>query len=567
MLSLIRQSWRKLFREKQFSILNIAGLSTGIACSLLIFLWVSDEKNTDKFNEKDNRLYQVIKSWNGSDGRVEVSKNTPGMMAASMKSDLPEIEYAVSFASNEEKSLIGTGEKIIKAKPVYAGRDFFNVFTFRLVEGNTATALNDVKGVLVSEKLAMSLFNTTKGIVGKTVDWQTGDEISGPYTVTGVYVAPGNSSFEFDAIFSFEHYVNTFGRKYGLDRWDSNNPSTFLILKEGTDIKKFNEKIKDYSKRKMLAAFGPDILKWEGDMFVQKFSDTYLYNQYENAKIAGGRIAYVQLFTLIAIIILVIACINFMNLATAKSSSRIREAGIRKLVGANRASLILRYFGESTFMVFLSSCIAILIVYALLPQFRVITGKDVALVFTWQSFTALVCIILATGILAGSYPAIYLTSFKPWWVVKGVSHISGGQSLFRKGLVVFQFTLSVVFIIAVVVVYRQMELVQEKYLGFEKNNVISFSTEGRVRDEMPSFLAELRKVPGVIKASGMHGNFTGDHSGGGGIDWEGKTQGIEFAGDYVTTDWLETFSIPLSEGRAFRKDVDSNAVLFNETAI
>ena len=218
-------------------------------------------------------------------------------------------------------------------------------------------------------------------------------------------------------------------------------------------------------------------------------------------------------------------------------------------------------------MVLLSSCIAIGIVYALLPQFRVITGKELLLDLNWQSFAAFACIIIATGILAGSYPAIYLTSFKPSWVLKGATQVSGGQSLFRKGLVVFQFTLSVVFIIAVVVVYRQMKLVQDKHLGFEKDNVIAFSTEGRVRDEMPSFLAELRKVPGVIKASGMDGNFTGHYSGGGGVDWEGKTQGIEFAGDYVTAGWLETFSIPLIDGRSFTSDVDSNSVLFNETAI
>ena len=509
----------------------------------------------------------MIKSWHGSDGRVEASKNTPGIMAASMKADLPEIEYAVPVASNAERSVIASASKKIKAQPVYAGKDFFNVFSYKLVEGNRATALKELKGVLLSEKLALSLFNTTKGIVGKTIDWQTGDEISGLYKVAGVFITPAHSSFKFDLIFSFEHYFNTFAKKYGLDRWDSNNPSTYLVLKEGTDVKKFNDKIKEYSRNKMLAVFGPDILKWEGNMFVQRFSETYLYNQYENGKVAGGRIAYVRLFTVTAIIILLIACINFMNLTTAKASSGIREAGIRKLVGAKRGSLILRFFGESTFMVLLSSCIAIGIVYALLPQFRVITGKELLLDLNWQSFAAFACIIIATGILAGSYPAIYLTSFKPSWVLKGATQVSGGQSLFRKGLVVFQFTLSVVFIIAVVVVYRQMKLVQDKHLGFEKDNVIAFSTEGRVRDEMPSFLAELRKVPGVIKASGMDGNFTGHYSGGGGVDWEGKTQGIEFAGDYVTAGWLETFSIPLIDGRSFTSDVDSNSVLFNETAI
>jgi len=566
MFRAIKLAWRNFLRDRQFSFLNIAGLSTGLACSLLIFLWVRDERKIDRFNDLDGRLYQVIKTSIGADGSIDASKNTPGIMAASMKAELPEIEYAVPVLSEEYKGLIGTDDKMIKAEPRYVGKDFFKVFTYQLIDGDQSAALNETKGVLLSDKLALSIFNTTKGIVGKTVKWQTGDEISGLFKVTGIFVPPANASAKFDAIFSFEHYFNTFVNRYGLDRWNSNNPSTYIILKVGVNADAFNSKIKDYSQKKVVAAFGPEMLRWEGEMFIQKFSDTYLFNQYQNGKIAGGRIAYVRLFSIIAIIILVIACINFMSLATAKSSARIKEAGIRKLIGANRGSLILRYFGESSFMAFLSLVMAICIVYALMPQFRLLTGKDLHLVFDIQSLTTLAGIALATGILAGSYPAIYLTSFRPWKALKGSAQVSGGQSFFRKGLVVFQFTLSIVFIIAVMVVYKQMKLVQDKNLGFEKNNVISFTTEGKVRDQLPSFLAELRKVPGVVKASGMDGDLTGYHSGGGGIDWEGKTHGIEFAGDYVNTDWLETFSIPLDEGRAFNSS-DSNAVMFNETAI
>jgi putative ABC transport system permease protein len=567
MLRIIKQIWRTLMSDRQFTFLNIAGLSTGLACSLLIFFWVQDEKSMDHFNTKDDRLYQVIKTWIGSDSRVEASMHTPGMMASTLKSELPQIEYAVPVVSEREKALIGTDAKMIKAAARYAGTEFFDVFTYYLVDGDKSTVLKDLKAVLLSEETARAIFNTTKGIVGKVIKWQTGDEVSGLYTVSGVFATPTNASDKFDVILSYQNYYNTFVNKYGLDRWDSNNPSTYLILKPGTDVLAFNEKIKNYSRNKMEAALGPEALQYEGQMYLQKFSDTYLFNQYENGKISGGRISFVRLFSIIAIIIMIIACINFMNLATAKSASRIKEAGIRKMVGADRGQLILRYFAESTFMSVLSLVFAIGIVYLLLPPFRLITGKELEFVFDFATLITLTGITLATGILAGIYPAIYLTSFKASWVLKKSQSVSGGQSLVRKGLVVFQFALSVIFIVAVMIVYRQMKLVQDKSLGFEKNNVISFTAEGRVKDEMPSFLAELRKTPGVINASGMEGDFVGDHSGGGGIDWQGKTHGIEFAGDYVNTGWIETFQIPVIEGRSFKEGIDSNAVLFNETAI
>jgi len=568
MLSTLKYAWRNFRRDKQFSFLNLTGLSCGLACSILIFLWVQDERRIDKFHEKDSRLYQVIKTASNDDGTIETHITTPAMMASTLKEDYPEIEYAVPVVYEEVNGLIGVNEKMIRVIPRYVGKDFFDIFTYEFIEGNKKTALDDELGVILSDKTALSLFNTTKGITGKTIEWKTDGRISGLYKVSGVIKSPpSNASDQFDVIFTFQHYFNTFRDQYGLNKWYSNNPSTYLILKEGVDINVFNDKIKDFSRRKMLQAEGPDNLKWEGLMFLQKYSDRYLYNQYENGKIAGGRIAYVRLFSVIAILILIIACINFMNLATAKATARIRESGIRKLVGAQRGSLIFRYIIESTFMAFLSLGLAMFIVLLLLPQFQAITQKELHINFSYQTIFILLAITLATGILAGSYPAIYLTSFKPSWVLKGSLQFAGGQTAFRKGLVIFQFSLSIVFIIAVMVVYRQMKLVQEKNLGFEKNNIISFSTEGKVRDEMPSFLAEIRKLPGVQHASGMDGDFTGYHSGGGGIDWEGKSQGIEFDGFYVYTDWPETFSIPLIEGRTFKKDVDSLGVLFNETAI
>jgi ABC-type antimicrobial peptide transport system permease subunit len=565
----IHLAWRNIQRDRLFSTLNILGLSAGITCALLIYLWVKDEESVDKFLKNDDRLFQVIKTANNGDGTIDTHESTPGIMAMTMKADLPEVEQSVSVVKEREKGIIKGNNKSVKAQAYYAGDEFFDIFSYSLIDGNREGALKDEKAVLVSEMVAIALFNTTTNLVGKTIQWNTGDEMSGLYSIAGVFKSPpANASDQFDILLSYNHYYKTFADRYGLNTWHSNNPYTYLILKEGVNPKIFNEKIKDYSRRKMLAAEGPENLKWEGDMFIQQYSDKYLFNEYENGKIAGGRIEYVRIFTLIGILIIILACINFMNLATARASSRIKDAGIRKLIGANRIHLIFGFIGESIFLAFLSAGIAVVLAILLLPAFEQIIGKKLQFTFDVQSIAVIACISLVSGIFAGSYPAIYLSSFKPARVLKNSIDLTGGHAAFRKGLVVFQFALSIVFIIAVLVVYEQMKLVQQKNLGFDKNNIISFTSEGITKNNMQAFLDQLRKVPGVASATGMDGDMIGQHSGGGGIHWEGKgDKAIEFDGFYVNVGWPETFRIPIKEGRTFESIGDSNSVLFNETAV
>ncbi len=565
----LQLAWRNIQRDRLFSTLNILGLSAGITCALLVYLWVKDERGVDKFLKNEERLFQVIKTANNSDGTIDTHETTPGIMAMTMKTDLPEVEHSVSVVIEREKGIIKANDKSIKAQAYYAGEEFFDVFSYSLIEGNKKIALKAENGVLISEKVAISLFNTTTNLVGKPLQWNSGDAMTGLYTIAAVLESPpANASDQFDILLSYNHYFKTFADRYGLNTWHSNNPSTYVVLKKGIDPKIFNKKIKDYSRKKMLAAEGPENLKWEGDMFIQKYSDKYLYNQYENGRIAGGRIGYVRIFTLIGILIIILACINFMNLATAKASSRIKDAGIRKLIGANRIYLVLGFIGESIFLAFISAGLAVVLTLLLLPQFEQITDKKLDFRFDLQSIAAIGFIALVSGIFAGSYPAIYLSSFRPARVLKNSIDLTGGHAVFRKGLVVFQFSLSIVFIIAVLVVYEQMKLVQQKNLGFDKNNIISFTSEGKIKDDMQVFLDQLRNIPGVINATGMDGNLVGQHSGGGGIHWEGKGEkGIEFDGFYVNTGWTETFRVPVKEGRTFSSSADSNSVLFNETAI
>ncbi len=565
---------RNLLKHRQFTLLNLLGLSTGLACALLIYLWVQDELSIDTFNKKDSQLYQVMKTSNNGDGSIETHETTPGLLAQSMANEIPEIEYAVPVvvmdSYGENKGIMKANDKVVKACAQFGGKDYFNVFSYRLLQGNKNSIMADPHGVILSDQLARKLFNTTNNLAGKTITWDQGDKLNGEYTITGVFEAPPtNASVQFDCIFSFDHYYNTFRDQYGLDKWYSNNPHTYVIVKNGTDVTQLNNKIKDFTKVKYKQAHGEEFLKYEGDIFLQRYATKHLYNHYENGVITGGRIEYVRLFSIIAVFIVLIACINFMNLATAKAAGRLKEVGIKKVTGASRRSLIAQYLGESILMSLFSVFIALVLIVLLLPSFNAITGKQLHLVITPRLLLAIAGITTLTGIVAGSYPALYLSGFNPVNILKGQLKTSAGELWVRKGLVVFQFALSAIFIISVLVVYKQMQLIQTQNLGYNKNNIIRFANEGNLRKGLTPFLTEVKRLPGVVNASSMSGDFTGNHSGGGGINWEGKQKRIEFAGVDAEYDLFETMGLQMVQGRTFSRQfsADSNAVIFNEAAI
>jgi len=567
-------AWRNLIKDKQFSFLNLSGLSTGLACVLLIYLWVSDEINVDKFNTTDNQLYQVIKTAPGADGSISTYLTTPGLLGQSMQNELPEVQYATvvrAQESDEAAGIISNNDKRFKASSRFVDNNFFKVFSYKIIDGDANAFVSNKYGVLLSDKMALKLFNTTQNITGKTIEWNRG-EFTGSYIVSGVFKSPpSNATSQFDLMFNYKMYQSKEGEE--LANWGSNNVNTYLLLKKGTNADAFNKKIKDFTKEK-IKQFYPDdkgLLHWEGDIFVQKYSDRYLHGNYVNGKISGGRIEYVKLFSIIAIFILVIACINFMNLSTAKASRRMKEVGIKKVVGASKVSLMLQYIGESILMAFASLLIALLLVELLLPVFRGITGKDLNLHLNANLILSAFLITLITGLIAGSYPALYLSHFKPVSILKGKLITSSGESFVRKGLVVFQFTISVVLIVSVLVVYQQMKLIQTTNLGFNKSNVIRFSNDGNLKDNISPFLAEVKTLPGVINATTESGDFFGQTShGGSGIGWDGKDPnlGIEYYGNDVGDNFFETMDLYIAEGRAFSKAfADSASVIFNETAI
>jgi putative ABC transport system permease protein len=567
---------RRLTRDRQSAILNLIGLSSGLACTLLIFLWVSDERSVDKFNEKDNRLYLVLQHATNGDNSISVFEVTQALLAQSMKESLPEVEDAVSVRMENDPGVVSSGNKNFKASMQFADKDFFNVFSYRLLAGNKASPLGDKSGVLISDKLAMTLFHTTDNLLGKTIKWDHNDEWNGLYTISGVYqTPPANATDQFDMLFPYTVYATKEGGTDGdIGNWGSHGTHTYVLLKKGTDVAAFNQKIKDFTRKKMMALYGNDNYwaKYEGTISLQRYSERYLYNRFENGVQAGGRIQYVRLFSIIALFILVIACINFMNLSTAKATSRMKEVGVRKVIGASRMVLLGQFMGESVLMAFLSLAIALLLVSLLLPAFNQLTGKQMELHFSSAFVLTLAAITLVTGILAGSYPAWYLSGFKPVWVLKGKSGNTPGESWVRRGLVVFQFTLSLLLIISVMVIYKQMNFIRTRNLGYDRDDVVHFASEGNLAKQLPAFLNEAGKIPGVVSASGMDGDMTGHYShGGSGIDWPGKSPniGVEFEGLNMDYGMIEILGLHVKEGRAFSSQFpsDSNAIVFNEAAI
>lgn len=567
-------AWRVFLKDRQFTVLNITGLAIGLACTLLIYFWVNDELHIDKFNQKDSRLYQVLKNAPNSDGSISTYETTQGLLAKSMHTDLPEVENAVSVRKDRGKGVLTSGDKHIKANAEFVGNEFFDVFSYKLIEGNSNKPLARHDGILLSDKLALKLFNTTTGLIGKTITWDHGDRYNGIYTINGVFQSPpANATDQFDVLFSYELFAQKeAGGSGDISYWGSNSVYTYVVLKEGTDIAAFNNKVKDYTKVKM-KGMGNDAMKWEGSIFLQRYSDRHLYSQFENGVVTGGKIEYVRLFSIIAVFILIIACINFMNLSTTKASKRLKEVGIKKVAGATRWTLVFQYLAESFLMVLMSLIVAGAFIILAIPTFREITGKDLALAFDAKLIVTVVLISIVTGIIAGSYPAFYLSGLKPSLVLKGQQKTSFSEIFVRKGLVIFQFSISIILIVAVCVVYKQMNLIQNKNLGYNKDNIIRFASEGKLRGNLPGFIGGLKNIPGVISASSMDGNMTGQYSQGGGmINWEGKNQadgeGVRFEGLDMDYGMMELLDLKMVEGRRFSNAfADSSSVILNETAI
>jgi len=550
--------YRNIVRNKSYFFINLIGLSAGLVCTLLIYLWVRDELRMDKFHEKEERLFQVMENQKYSD-KLMTTTSTPGLLAETLKEEIPEVEYAATTTWIDPFTL-SIKENNVKAKGYYVGSDYFNIFSYNLLQGNADQVLKDKLSIVISRDLAVKLFGTDEGVIGKMVEFQHQES----FQVSGVFAGtPPNSSLQFDFVLSYERFKDD--NKW-VTEWGNNGPSTYVILREGSDAGAVSEKIRDFVK----ARNDDDS---NVTLFLKPFSERYLYGRYENGMVTGGRIEYVRLFSIIAIFILIIACINFMNLSTARASRKAKEVGIKKALGAQRQSLIFQYLSESLVTSFLALVVAWIIVWLVLPQFNLITEKRITLSFQDVELIASFSgITLFTGLIAGSYPAFYLSGFKPAAVLKGEVKGSLGELWARKGLVVFQFFLSVILIVSVLVIYNQIDFVQSKNLGYTKEHLIQVPIEGKVEKNVKTFIDEIKKIPGVVSVSSMGHSMLGRNNNTSGLEWEGKNKeedDILFENISADYNLIETLGIQLTEGRTFSDEfgADTTKIIFNEAGI
>ncbi len=568
--------FRNIKKYRKTFLINLVGMSTGLACTLLIALWVVDELQMDRFHEKGEHLVQVFQNFETPNG-IETEDATQGPLAKALIEEYPEVNMTATVLGNEwfegEKFLLSDGgDQFFSSKIQFASEDYFLLFSFPLLYGNPETALKNIDGVVISEELAKKLFGTTD-VVGRNLD-MLHDEYGGSYTVSGVFKnVPKNSTEQFDAIFNLEVFIT---ENEDLWEWGDSDAQTYAVLASNTNLFDFNSKIERLLESKIPGR--------KQTYFAQPYGERYLYGNYANGKAVGGRIQYVLLFSVIALLILIIACVNFVNMATAKASLRIKEIGVKKSVGAHKRNLLFQFTNESLIMAAISMLVALVIAYFILPAFNEIAGKQLGLSLGYELGALVFLITLFTGLIAGFYPAVYLSGLPILQGLKGKLTQSNRNGLARKGLVVFQFSSSVILLVAVFVVYKQLAFIQGKSLGFDREHVIFFSsgvlesdiaTGGGNADtkkkDIAIFLEELRNIPGVMGASNFRHNMMADFGTTTGMDWTGKEVGEEalFAQVAVGYEFIETMRIKMDEGRSFSQEFGSEdkKIVLNEAAI
>ena len=556
----LKVALRNMWKQKGYSFLNIFGLAIGMTCSLLILLWVRDEKNMDNFHVNGSRLYSIYER-QFYDGKIDAGFYTPGVLPEQMKKDLPEVELSSGFTWFE-KTTWQVGDKIIKEQGRNAGADFFRMFSYPLLQGTPATALATPVSLAISHKMAGEFFGSPQAAIGQAIRFQNKKE----FKITAVFEdLPENASAKFDYLINWTSWLddNTWAKE-----WGNNGPQTVIMLRKDADPVAFAKKITHY-----LDTYNKEQNKnFRINLDMQRYGDGYLHSNFVAGRIAGGRIEYVRLFTVVAIFILLIACINFMNLTTARSVRRAKEIGIRKVVGAVRPALIRQFIGEAVVLSCFSVILALGMVLLLLPIFNRITEKSIAFPFGVSSFwLSLLALTLVTGIVSGSYPALFLSAFRPIRVLKGTLKFSPGAAWFRKGLVVFQFVLSIILIIGTIVVSGQVDYVQSVDLGYSRENLVYIPLEGDLLPKYKTFREQALQFPGITGVTRAGEDPTQLDNGTGGVDWDGKDPNnmIMFTNVPVGYNFVQTMKLKLMAGREFSPEyaTDTAGYILNQEAL
>ncbi|HAP58465.1 MAG TPA: transporter permease [Cytophagales bacterium] len=558
----LKIAFRNIRRYQRTFLINLIGLSTGLACTLLIFLWVQDERAVDQFHEHKDQLYQVHSVFYGPE-ETEVFRSAQSVLGPFLREQVTGIQLTCVTSRIAGNQLLKVGDRTTKARGQLVEKDFFQMFSFPLQRGDPATVVAERNQVVLSEKLSRELFGAPQLAMGQSLDYQLGDEILSLEVVGIMEDQPKNSTQQFDFALSFEHFRDLQGES--AESWGNYSPACYVLLEEGTDPKTIGDIItqavheNEANSEDMGASLFP-------------YTSLYLHNKFEDGKQSGGRITYVRLFSLVALFILGIACINFMNLATAQASRRLKEIGVKKAMGAVRRSLMAQQFTESTLIAFLSLTLALVWVALLLPEFNVITGKRLFLTWDLTWISGALGITFLAGVLAGSYPALYLSGFHPLQLLKSNLNSHQGDKRAREGLVVFQFAISILLLVAVSVVFKQIKYTQNMSLGYNQENVVRLRTDGNILQNRETFLQQVNALPSVTKATVSSHHLQRHYTANTGIKWPGKDPDLRAAFEivHVGPEFFETLEMPLASGRYFGKEIwrlDTNQVLVNESAV
>lgn len=554
----IKIAWRNLWKSKSYSIINIIGLCIGMTAVLIIGIWVQNQLQFDNFYSDKENIYKVLNKNRNDEGKISLQEYTSGQASPALIADYPEVERAARMYWSISK-LLSFGDKKIKSKGNEVDPAFIQMFDFKLLKGNNNKALGETRNIILTESLAKSIFGE-KDPLDQTIILDNKE----PYKVSAIMQdLPGNTNFDFTYLIPL---VNAEGYS---PNWNTIAFTTYIQLKKGTNVDAFNNKLIDIIKKKTNSELG-------GSLFLYPISKMHLYSKFEQGIPVGGKIDQVKLVTGIGLLILLIACINFINLSTARSQKRAKEVAIRKVVGAQRFNLIAQFLTESLLLAIISGALAITLAVLTLPLFNTIFDKPLVLALSDPTiWLSLIGFIFLTGILAGLYPAFVLSAFKP---IKSLKIFRSSKKIalnFRELLVIFQFGVAIILIIATIVVRRQIEYAGQRDVGYTTSQLIEIGMEGDMGGNYEAIKSELLNN-GIATAVTRSGSSITSNAGSawGGFSWEGSTpeQGKKMGFNLGRTesDLIKTLGLKLIAGRDIdyaRLAADSSAILLNEAAI
>jgi putative ABC transport system permease protein len=569
-----RIAFRNLRKHKGYSFINIAGLAIGIACCLLILLLVREELSFDRFHEHKDQIYRVIVQQPGQYYMgTDYLAVTPAPLAHALKEEFPEVIRATRINQSNNVIMSAKDKRFYEDGFLWADDHFFDVFTFPFLRGDQSKALSEPYSVVISERMAHKYFGD-EDPMGKIMALSNRYD----FIVTGIMKdVPQNSHLQFDFLAPLMTLKSIRGQEDYLERWGNYSYYTYILLPDGYSPKDLEKKlpvfVEKYMGERLRRMRQQDSTRQASRFFLQPLKRIHLYSHINFEISTNSDIKQIYLLSALALVILLIACINYMNLATARSAIRAKEVGMRKVIGAQRRQLIRQFIGESVFLSFIAVLLAVILVELLLPVFNSLIGKNIQLHFfhDWEFFVGLMCVALVVGIISGSYPAFFLSSFQPVAVLKGSLKAEVKGPILRRMLVIFQFAASIVLVISTIIIYSQIEYIRNKKLGFSREQVVVLPVKDReLRENHEPFKHELLQSPAVLGCTASTWLPNNIRTNTGDTIWEGMEEGADLQVYLLEADhdFIDLFEIELVEGRNFSREfsADSQMYIVNEAA-